>query len=86
MAFKGPGRLSEKSINTIAVDTGLDMDRFKRDMEDPALAAQIDANHTLASDLGIRGTPAFIVGDEIARGALDLAAMESLIKKARETE
>ena len=53
-------------------------------MEDPAIDALIDRNAVLANVLGIRGTPAFVIGDRMIRGALPIAAFRTAIADARE--
>jgi protein-disulfide isomerase len=52
-------------------------------MEDPAILAAIDRNLELARALRIDGTPGFVIGEQIARGAIDLDTMEGLIRSAR---
>ena len=47
----------------------LDAERLARDMEDPALDPLIERNASLANALGVRGTPAFVIGDGMIRGA-----------------
>lgn len=68
---------------SVAEEVGLDIERLKKDMQDPAIQAEIDRNLELAQALRINGTPGFIVGEEILRGATDLATMKRLIGQAR---
>jgi protein-disulfide isomerase len=49
----------------IARSVGLDVERLKRDMEAPAIYAQIIANFNLARALRIFQTPTFIIGGHI---------------------
>ena len=49
---------------------GLNAERLARDREDPALDAPIERNAILAIALGVRGTPALVIGDDMIRGAL----------------
>lgn len=44
--------------------------------------ALIDKNQVLAQELGISGTPGFIVGNELVPGALDLNGLKELIARA----
>ena len=37
----------------------------------------------LAQAIGVNGTPAFVIGDELAPGAIDLATMKRLVAQAR---
>jgi protein-disulfide isomerase len=43
----------------------------------------IERNCALAYDLGITGTPGFLVGSELQPGALDLNGLKDLIAWAR---
>jgi len=77
------GVAAEGLILAIAAKLGLDVARLKADVEDPAIQAAIDRNLALSRALRITGTPSFVVGSEIARGAIDLEAMQALIREAR---
>lgn len=77
------GSIDEASTLEVARTVGLDVERLKRDMEAEAIRAELDRNFALAGELRINGTPAFVIGDEIARGLIDLTAMQQLIAGAR---
>lgn len=78
------GRLDDLSVNRLMEGVGgLDMAKLKADMESPAVAAVIEKNLELADKLGIRGTPAFIVGDDVAPGAIKLDEMKRMVAAAR---
>ncbi|RED51993.1 DsbA family protein [Aestuariispira insulae] len=77
------GRLSEKVILETAEEVGLDADQLQKDMASDEISSHIARNQELASALGIRGTPAFLIGSELAPGAIDKAAMEEMIANAR---
>ncbi len=70
-------------ILAVARSVGLDAERLARDMEDPALDALIERNAVLANALGVRGTPAFVIGDGMIRGALPLKQFRAAIADAR---
>lgn len=55
----------------IAADIGLDVEKLKADMKDPAVAELIQKNLQLGTDIGVQGTPAFFIGDEAIPGAPD---------------
>ena len=78
--------VTEQSALDAAAGFGLDMARLRRDMADPAIAAAIARNQALAAELGINGTPGFVIGQEIVPGAIDRATLDGLIAKARETK
>lgn len=56
------GKLDQLKILSFAEDVGLDVEQLKKDMESPEVLKQLQDNMTLARDIGIRGTPAFILG------------------------
>ena len=70
-------------ILAAARSVGLDAERLVRDMEDPALDPLIERNAILANALGVRGTPAFVIGDSMIRGALPLQQSRAAIADAR---
>ena len=77
------GRLTEAGVMGIARSIGLDADRLRTDMEDPAIDRYLDETARLARALGIGGTPAFVIGDALVPGAVDGARLKQLIAKAR---
>ena len=70
-------------ILAVARSVGLDAERLARDMEAPALDALIARNAILANALRARGTPAFVIGDRMIRGALPLKQCRAAIADAR---
>lgn len=81
MGFRG--QLDDAAIFRIARDAGLDVDRLRRDMDDPAIGAQLQRNAAVAQALQIGGTPAFVIGDTLVPGAVDIGTLRSLIAEAR---
>lgn len=81
--FDHQGPLSESAVMDIARSVKLDVKRLKKDMEDPAVMEEIQANVELAKKLGIQGTPGFIVGDTLIPGAIDAAAFAQHFQAAR---
>ena len=67
----------------VARSVGLDAERLVRDMEDQAVDALIARNAILANALRVRGTPAFVIGDRMIRGALPLKQFRAAIADAR---
>jgi protein-disulfide isomerase len=77
------GRAAEDSVLAVAKAIGVDIERLEADMADPEVQAAIDRNLALAEALRITGTPGFVVGRRILRGATDLETLQSLIREAR---
>lgn len=82
-ALMAARRLDEASILQIAAEIGLDLKKLRADMDSPKVEAIIRANHQLAEQLGINGTPAFIIGDNLVPGAIPTDQMKALVTEAR---
>ena len=81
--MQAKGLVDEARVLATAATVGLDAERLKVDMEDRAIQVAIDRNLELARALRIDGTPGFLIGEQIARSAIDLDTMEGLIRSAR---
>jgi protein-disulfide isomerase len=75
--------MNKDEVLRIASDIGLDAKRLEADMANPEWQNVIDRNRALAKDLGISGTPGFIVGTELQPGALDLKGLKELVARGR---
>ena len=81
--MESSGKLDRDRIMEIARSVGLDVAQLQKDMEDPKLKAMIDRNMALASALGVRGTPAFVIGKQFVPGAVDADTLKQMIAAAR---
>jgi protein-disulfide isomerase len=79
-----PNNLTDDVIFGLAKQVGLDIAKLKQDMNDAGIKEVIDRTHKIAEELGIRGTPAFIIGDEIIPGAIPAEEFKQRIAAARE--
>jgi protein-disulfide isomerase len=77
------GKLDREKILEVAASVGLDVAQLEKDMEDARLRQIIDRNMALAAALGVRGTPAFVIGRQFVPGAVDAATLKQLIADAR---
>ena len=75
--------LTQDRVLEIVIEAGLDPDRLRRDMEDPAIRAYLDETRALAQEIGISGTPAFVVGGGLVPGAVDTDRLKGLVAAAR---
>ena len=75
--------LDEQRVIAIAEKLGIDKKRLKKAMADKAIDVVLAKNFKLAESLNINGTPAFIIGDQLVPGAVDLATLKKLVAKAR---
>ncbi len=76
-------RLSPEGIIAAAKKVGLDIDQLKKDMESAGVTEELDRNNIWAQRLGVSGTPAFVIGDELIPGAIDGRQMKRYVDKAR---
>lgn len=77
------GAQSEEAFLGLAKDIGLDVEKLKVDVSDPATRAAFEKASSVANSLGIRGTPGFIIGDKIFPGYIGLEGLRDAIKEAR---
>ena len=59
--FKNYSKLSDAKFEEIAQSLGLNMEQFKQDMKNPALAAMVQRDLKDGVEAGVRGTPAIFV-------------------------
>jgi protein-disulfide isomerase len=75
---------SEPFIENTLKMLSIDHIKVKEAMKDPRVEKELASVSALAGELGIRGTPAFIIGDELIPGAVDHEAILSMVKAVRE--
>lgn len=77
------GRLDEATVLRLAEGAGADVGKLKTAMSSEAVSKAIADNLNLAQELGIRGTPGFLFGEELVPGAIKKDEMKRLVAKAR---
>lgn len=82
--MRNEGRANEASVMRIAVELGMDVEQLKRDMDAPEVAAHIQTSMQLTQALELNGTPAFIFGNQLVPGAIELDQMKELVSLARD--
>lgn len=81
-----PMQKTPENLEKIAVDLKLDVEQMKKDVEDPATEAIIKKNAEVSGEMGIRGTPAFIINDQITRGYVDVSVLKTIIADKRKAK
>jgi protein-disulfide isomerase len=81
--MKYPGQKNESSLEKLAEEVGLDVAQLKEDANDEELLANLEKNLALAREMGISGTPGFIVNGEVYRGYLGYDGLQAVIEEAR---
>jgi protein-disulfide isomerase len=78
------GRVNGERAMQVAKEMGLDMARLQRDMDHAEVRAALQENMTLADKLGLTGTPAFVIGDEVISGAVGLEPIRKVVASTRQ--
>ena len=76
-------KVTKASALKLAEKIGLDMDRLRADIESEEISQEIQNNRRLATELQIRGTPSFVIGDNVVRGAVDMAKFRRIVEQVR---
>ncbi len=77
------GQVNGERAMAVAKEMGLDMARLQKDVDGPEVRDAIATNVTLGDKLGLTGTPAFIVGDEVIFGAVGAEPLRKAIDNTR---
>lgn len=67
----------------VAKEVGFDMARIEKDMGSDEVKKTIEENMKLAEALGVNGTPSYVVGEEVVRGAVGIDALRAKINAER---
>jgi protein-disulfide isomerase len=67
----------------VAKDVGLDMTRLQKDLASNEIKATINENLKLGDELGLSGTPSYVIGKDVVVGAVGLDALKQQISTAR---
>ena len=77
---------SEQDIYDVAKDVGIDQEKLVAEMKNPAIHTTLRKITALASDLGISGTPAYVIDGYLYPGALTKSQLVAAIKKVRDNK
>jgi Na+/H+ antiporter NhaA len=77
-------RLRAADLRGYAVELGLDVDRFERDLERHTFQSRVAADVASADLSGVSGTPTFFINDERHYGAYDIETLNSAVATAYE--
>ncbi|RKH41140.1 DsbA family protein [Corallococcus sicarius] len=79
LLFANNKKLDAASLESYAKQIGLDVAKWKADMEQSRLSDAISKDQTLASQLGANGTPAFFINGRFLSGAQPIENFKGLI-------
>jgi protein-disulfide isomerase len=74
------GEITDEIIAAQAAKAGMDLNKLKADMADPAIEMSLSSSIALAHKLGIDGTPTFVLNGKMHPGALDDDTLASEMK------
>lgn len=79
--FDNQSGLGDAFYAETAKKLGLDVEKFKKDMADPALDQQIKDDMALAEKHDIRGTPGFFVNGVAVKGAYPISYFKQIVDR-----
>ncbi|HBR69954.1 MAG TPA: thioredoxin [Rhodospirillaceae bacterium] len=78
------GNKDEAELTGIGTQLGLDTEKLKQDANSPEIQAMLQKGIEVSRDLGIQGTPGFVIGDRIVRGYIGPEGLKGAIAEERE--
>jgi predicted DsbA family dithiol-disulfide isomerase len=82
--FENIKALTRPDLERYAGDVGLDVQKFKADMDSDAVKKEVVADEKVADKVGARGTPTFFINGRPISGAQPYSAFETIIKEELE--
>jgi protein-disulfide isomerase len=77
------GPISDHTLADALAKAGIDAAQAKAQINDPAIDAEIENNYAMYKQLGMTGTPTWLIGDHVVSSMLSLEALQTEIAKAR---
>jgi protein-disulfide isomerase len=81
--FASQKALDLGSLERHAIELGLDLEKFRRDMASSATETKLLADEAEAESLGVRGTPTFFLNGKMIQGAQPLETFERAIAEEK---
>ena len=80
----GIGQLLKEKAMKVAEDLGVDIAALDAALEDEKLLDPVSVTYGLAQELGINGTPSYVVGNEAVYGAVGVTELLLKVKNIRQ--
>jgi protein-disulfide isomerase len=77
------GQIDKAKAIAAAKESGLDMARLDKDLASAEIKATLEENFKMAEDMGLNGTPSYVIGQQVVVGAVGLPALQEKIAVAR---
>jgi protein-disulfide isomerase len=84
--FSAEKRPDRATLEAYAAELGLDLNRFKRDLDSKETEARIKADEALADRLEVKGTPTFFINGRRITGAQPTATIQAVIDEELHTK
>ena len=79
----GKGQADKARAMAAAKDVGVDMAKLDKDLASPEVRATLEENFKLAEDMGMNGTPSYVIGKQVVIGAVGVDNLKEKIGVAR---
>ncbi|MEX2739998.1 DsbA family protein [Rhizobium mongolense] len=77
------GRADEEKALGVAESLGVSKEQILAEMKDSPSDESVQKTYQLAQDLGITGTPSYVIGNELVQGAVGFEDLEAKVKNMR---
>jgi protein-disulfide isomerase len=79
----GRGQADKARALAAAKEAGFDMAKIEKDLSSPEVRATLEENFKLAEDMGMNGTPSYVIGKQVVIGAVGVDNIKEKIGLAR---
>jgi protein-disulfide isomerase len=76
------GAVDRTRVLAVAAELGFDAASIEKNLNSPEVKASLEETARLAGELGIRGTPSYVVGNDVVRGAAGPKVLKEKIEAA----
>ncbi len=80
MIFENQNMLSNSKLQEWAIEVGVSEEAYTNCIEDPTVAAEVQADFAEGQALGVSGTPSFVINGQLLVGAQPFSAFEQVIE------
>jgi protein-disulfide isomerase len=79
----GRGQADKARAMAAAKEAGFDMAKLEKDLASPEVRATLEENFKLAEEMGMNGTPSYVIGKQVVIGAVGVDNLKEKIGVAR---
>src|SRR5467141_3313091 len=79
----GRGQADKAHAMAAAKEAGFDMAKLEKDVSSPEVRATLEENFKLAEEMGMNGTPSYVIGKQVVIGAVGVDSLKEKIGIAR---